>query len=106
MKFFFKDKNGEPSSRKVWAFIFCIFEIIDKGVLILHPAWHYSTFFHYVGVSDAVVITLIASMDAMALGALTVYGWKSSAMQTAAPETIPATAPAGSDTPQTPGDVK
>lgn len=98
LKFLFFDKFG-PSARKVWAFFFCLYEVIDKGALIAAPSWHYSKVLHDCGVSDAVVITLIASMDAMALGALAVYGWSNGKAES--PATPEPTAPA----PKSPGDV-
>jgi hypothetical protein len=93
---FFTDAAGGFSTRKFWAFIFCWMAVVEKFKLVFFSRWHFSVALHNAGVSDAVIITLITSMDAMALGALMVYGWKENV----------AAANSSTEKPVTPGDVK
>jgi hypothetical protein len=81
MKQFILDAQGGFSTRKFWALLFCIMAVVEKAKLVFWSKWHFSVALHNAGVSDAVVIALITSLDAMALGALMVYGWKENTAQ-------------------------
>lgn len=76
---FFLDATGGFSTRKFYAFIFCFYSLVEKAKLVFFSKWHFSVALHNEGVSDAVIISLIASIDGLALGALMVYGWKENA---------------------------
>jgi hypothetical protein len=78
-KTFYADGVGNPSSRKIYAFIFCSIAIVEKVKLIFFPLYHFAAIMSAAKVSDAVIITLSASMDLFAFGALAVYGWKENA---------------------------
>jgi hypothetical protein len=73
---FFRDPAGAISSRKIIAMIFVFFAMIEKAKLIFWSHKHFSVALKNCGVSDAVVITLIASLDALAVLCLAVYGIK------------------------------
>lgn len=77
---FYADGNGNPSSRKIYAFIFTSIAIVEKMKLIFFPLHHFAAIMSKFGVSDSIIITLSASMDLFALGALAVYGWKENAV--------------------------
>lgn len=74
MKFMFQDENGNPSLRKIIAGIFILLAIVEKAKLVFWTPIHFSVYLEKLGVSDAVIIALIASVDAMAVLCLTVYG--------------------------------
>jgi len=78
-KTFYTDSVGNPSSRKIYAFIFVSISVIEKIKLIFFPLYHFAAIMSAAKVSDAVIITLSASMDLFAFGALAVYGWKENA---------------------------
>lgn len=93
LKFLFQDASGKPSMRKIIAMIFIILAIVEKAKLVFWSHWHFSVALRNHGVSDAVVITLVASLDAIAVLCLAVYGIKKT--DTPAPD-------APTDAPQTP----
>lgn len=72
--FIFKDATGKPSTRKIIAMIFIILAIVEKAKLVFWSHWHFSVALLKAGVSDAVVIALIASLDTIAVLCLAVYG--------------------------------
>lgn len=96
LKFIFQDATGKPSTRKIIAMIFIILAIVEKAKLVFWSHWHFSVALRNHGVSDAVVITLVASLDAIAVLCLAVYGIKKTDgtapdAPTDAPQTPPAT---------------
>ena len=76
LKFLFQDATGKPSMRKIIAFIFIVLAIVEKAKLVFWSHWHFAVALKNHGVSDAVVITLIASLDTIAVLCLAVYGIK------------------------------
>ncbi len=72
-------KNGETrktfSFKKLVALIVIYFAIHSKYTLIFDPANHWSVILTNKKVAQSVIISLIASLDVLALGALSVYGW-------------------------------
>lgn len=78
-KTFYEDYRGNPSSRKIYAFIFVSISIIEKIKLVIFPTYHFAVALTAAKVSDSVIITLSTSMDLFAFGALAVYGWKENA---------------------------
>ncbi len=75
-KFIFQDASGKPSTRKIIAMFFIVLAIVEKAKLVFWSHWHFSVALKNHGVSDAVVITLVASLDAIAVLCLAVYGIK------------------------------
>ena len=73
---FFRDAAGNVSSRKIIAMFFIFLAAVEKTKLVFWSAWHFSVALQRAGVSDAVTITLIASLDAIAVLCLAVYGIK------------------------------
>jgi hypothetical protein len=76
--FLCEPKNGEGkkfSTKKFFALIFCLLAIIEKVKLVIIPDSHFSYYLTQAAVPESVIISLAASLDALALGALTVYGW-------------------------------
>ena len=76
--FFCEKKNGDTirtfSSKKFWAFFFVFLAGHSHIKLAFWPTTHWSVELHAAGVSDAVVITIIASLDTIAIMALGIYG--------------------------------
>jgi len=94
LRFIFQDGTGKPSTRKIIAMFFILLAIVEKAKLVFWSHWHFSVALRDRGISDAVVISLIASLDAIAVLCLAVYGIKKT--DTPAPD-------APTDAPQTPG---
>lgn len=72
--FIFKDATGKPSTRKIIAMIFIVLAIVEKAKLVFWSHWHFSVALKNAGMSDAVIIALIASLDTIAVLCLAVYG--------------------------------
>ena len=60
------------------AFVFFLFKVIDLTWLYFWPESHHVAILTSKGVSNAVLIALITSQDALTWGALAVYGWAKS----------------------------
>lgn len=73
---FFRDAAGAISSRKIIAVFFIFLAAVEKAKLVFWSKWHFSVALQQCGVSDAVTIALIASLDAIAVLCLAVYGIK------------------------------
>lgn len=77
--FFCIKKNGESektfSSKKFWAFVLVTMAIMNHLDLHLYPEEHWTVKLQKEGVSSSVAIALIASLDALAAWALSVYGY-------------------------------
>ena len=69
------DKN-EPSSRKIYAFLFCTLSVINVTWLIFSPDSHFITKMSKAKVDAAVIISVMGFISSLAFGALAVYGWK------------------------------
>ncbi|KKK77909.1 hypothetical protein LCGC14_2848850 [marine sediment metagenome] len=71
-------KNGgdvkEFSTKKTIAVVVCLLAIISTGWLIFFPSSHWITALSGAGVSDGVIITAQASLDALSCACLSVYG--------------------------------
>lgn len=76
--FFCERKNGSVhrtfSSKKFWAFFFVFLAGHSHIKLAFWPATHWSVDLVKAGVSDAIIITIIASLDTIAIMALGIYG--------------------------------
>jgi hypothetical protein len=73
---FFTDAKNQFSTRKTFALIFVSLAIVEKVCLVFFPAHHFMVFLQAKGFSDAVLIALQASLDAVAMISLSVYGVK------------------------------
>jgi len=78
--FFCEDKGDEGdkrsfSSKKFFAFVLMALAIVNHAHLHLSPETHWVKDLADAGVADGVTIALIASLDALAAWALSVYGW-------------------------------
>jgi len=72
---FFGGPHGVFSSKKFWAFCFCSLSLYDNIELLFFPMQSWVVALDNASVSDAVIITVKASVDALAWGALAIYGW-------------------------------
>ena len=74
---FCERKNGgdkkEFSTKKMWALILVSMAIANKIELSINGLQHWVVVLSRGGVSDAVIISMIASLDALAAWALAVY---------------------------------
>ena len=74
---FFERKNGGPkkefSTKKMWAFVLTFMAVANKVELSVNGLDHWVVVLAKHGVSDAVIIAMIASLDALAAWALAVY---------------------------------
>jgi hypothetical protein len=104
LKFLFQDAAGKPSLRKIIAFVFIVLAFVEKAKLVFWSHWHFSVALHARGVSDAVVIALITSLDAIAVLCLAVYGIKKTDTPPDAP-TAPPTPPETSAPTQPAGEI-
>lgn len=77
--FFCEKKNGEDrrtfSSKKFWAFVLVSMAIMNHLDLHIRPNDHWTVALTKKHVSSGVAIALIASLDALAAWALSVYGY-------------------------------
>lgn len=82
--FFFENKGGVPqfSTKKFWAFFFCALAVANHWGLHFSPGEHPTVVYatqmaKAIGKDNAktIIVTMIASLDSFALGALAVYGW-------------------------------
>ena len=74
---FCEQKNGknikEFSTKKMWALILVAMAVANKIELSINGLGHWVVILSRHGVSDAVIISMIASLDALAAWALAVY---------------------------------
>ena len=74
---FCERKNGgdkkEFSTKKMWALILVSMAVANKIELSMNGLQHWVVILSRHGVSDAVIISMIASLDALAAWALAVY---------------------------------
>lgn len=74
---FCEKKNGgnkkEFSTKKMWALILVFMAVANKIELSINGLDHWVVVLSQHGVSDAVIISMIASLDALAAWALAVY---------------------------------
>ncbi len=72
-------KNGDSyksfSIKKFIAMIFTGLCIHSNAVLIFDTANHWAAKLSSLGVPEAIIITMIASVNVLFLGSLSIYGW-------------------------------
>lgn len=69
------DKD-EPSSRKIYAFLFSSLSVVNVAWLIFNPKSHFITKLSKLGVDATIIIFAMTFISSLTFGALFVYGWK------------------------------
>jgi hypothetical protein len=71
-----KNGNGPQfSTKKCLAIVFCLLAIIDDVKLVVFPWSHFSVHLTQARVAENVIIALITVQNALAVSALSIYGW-------------------------------